>query len=94
MDQNNLSQLVGFAARSPLRHVKLALPADDTVISFKQQRHILSQPRTAVRLADTAFLVTNVICTPLPQQQCVQPSRSARLPVSQLHLGLLVLPLV
>jgi len=33
MDQNNLSQLVGFAARSPLRHVKLALPTDDTAIS-------------------------------------------------------------
>ena len=63
MDQNSVSQLVGFAARSPLRHVKLALPTDDTVISFKQQRHILSQPRTAVRLADTVFLVTSNLHT-------------------------------
>ena len=97
MDQNNLSQLVGFAARSPLRHVKLALPTNNTVSFKQQQRHTLSQSswrRTAVRLANIALLVTNMICTPLPQQQRVQPSHSARLLVSQLHLGLLVLPLV
>lgn len=97
MDQNNLSRRVGFAARSPLRHVKLALPTDDTVTSFKQQRHMLSQsfwPSTAERLADTAFLVIHKICIPLPQQQRAQPSHSARLLVFQQHLGLLVWPLV